>query len=267
VKREKGHLTRWQNYGLTLFLTGSPEQFDISADLCVNAPNDQSKSGLNAKRNPLFSEIQRQRCGSELETGYRRQDHTTMSTQDAENNVVEKSNDELLAMLAHPDDWQPDMLGAARAQLQRRGVAFSTAVTHREGTPAAFEKPISLTELKAALELKLGSGYRYTVKKYSLVIVQDGVRGCIVTLKPKNGKTVISGPCAFMPSGGLRAVVIVGTLVLLFLVGLSMGVLIVGVGLVQFLILLAIFKLPSRNLVKQVGQLLEEISKDLMPEA
>ena len=65
-----------------------------------------------------------------------------MNTQDAEKLVMEKNNDELLAILAHPTDWQSDILDAARAQLQRRGVEFSTAIpkVHQEVSPE-FGKP------------------------------------------------------------------------------------------------------------------------------
>jgi hypothetical protein len=48
-----------------------------------------------------------------------------MSAHDAEGIVIEKSNDELLAMLAHPEACQPDILDAARAQLRKRGVELS----------------------------------------------------------------------------------------------------------------------------------------------
>ena len=39
---------------------------------------------------------------------------------------MEKSNDELLAILAHPEDWQPQVLEAAKAQLQKQGVQSGT---------------------------------------------------------------------------------------------------------------------------------------------
>src|SRR5438874_12371470 len=48
-----------------------------------------------------------------------------MDNQDAEKTVAGKSNDELLAMLAQPAVWQPDILEAARAQLRKRGVELS----------------------------------------------------------------------------------------------------------------------------------------------
>ena len=65
-----------------------------------------------------------------------------MNTQDTEKLVMEKNNDELLAMLAHPTNWQPDILDAARAELQRRGVEFTTAMLqgHQE-LASAVVKP------------------------------------------------------------------------------------------------------------------------------
>jgi hypothetical protein len=37
----------------------------------------------------------------------------TLSTQQIDQILAEKSNDELLAMLAQPDDWQSDLLGVS----------------------------------------------------------------------------------------------------------------------------------------------------------
>jgi hypothetical protein len=36
--------------------------------------------------------------------------------------MADKSNEELSAMFGRPDDWQPEALEAARAELQRRGI-------------------------------------------------------------------------------------------------------------------------------------------------
>ena len=40
--------------------------------------------------------------------------------------MADKTNDELLAMFKRPEDWLPEALDAARAELQRRGVDTST---------------------------------------------------------------------------------------------------------------------------------------------
>jgi hypothetical protein len=62
----------------------------------------------------------------------------TISAQDAEKLVSEKSNDELLAMLARPDDWQTSMLDAVKAQLQRRNVEFNAAIPQAQQGAEAF---------------------------------------------------------------------------------------------------------------------------------
>src|SRR6185369_4979284 len=60
-----------------------------------------------------------------------------MNAHDAERIVIEKSNDELLSMLAHPEACQPDILDAARAQLRKRGVELSVVnqQTDQEAVP------------------------------------------------------------------------------------------------------------------------------------
>lgn len=58
-----------------------------------------------------------------------------MKVQDAEKIVAEKSNDELLTILAHRDEWQLMILDAAASQLQKRGVQCSaTVATHTSGS-------------------------------------------------------------------------------------------------------------------------------------
>jgi hypothetical protein len=65
-----------------------------------------------------------------------------MNTQEAAALVKEKTNDELLAILADSTNWQPDILDAARAELQRRGVEYNGDILkHRQETPAADDKP------------------------------------------------------------------------------------------------------------------------------
>ena len=54
--------------------------------------------------------------------------------------MAEKTNDQLVAMLQRPDDWLPDALDAARAELQRRGVDASTIRVGPPPIPA--EQPI-----------------------------------------------------------------------------------------------------------------------------
>lgn len=44
------------------------------------------------------------------------------TTPEIEARISQKTNDELLEILRKPDDWQPDMVDAARAELQNRNV-------------------------------------------------------------------------------------------------------------------------------------------------
>jgi hypothetical protein len=46
--------------------------------------------------------------------------------------TAEKTNDQLLEMLKQPDDWLPEALDVARAELQRRGIDSNTISV---GTP------------------------------------------------------------------------------------------------------------------------------------
>lgn len=56
-----------------------------------------------------------------------------MNSQEAEKFASEKSNDELLAILAHPSEWPPTVIDAAKTQLQQRGVPYGDAV------PASYQ--------------------------------------------------------------------------------------------------------------------------------
>ena len=59
-----------------------------------------------------------------------------MNPQEAEKTVSEKSNDELLAMLAHPENWQPDC--SMRRELNSEREGSGLAPIHRliDGTAA-----------------------------------------------------------------------------------------------------------------------------------
>jgi hypothetical protein len=63
--------------------------------------------------------------------------------------TAEKTNDQLLEMFSRPDDWLPEALEAARAELQQRGVDASTIITGPpplpEGQPVFF--PVSPLKL------------------------------------------------------------------------------------------------------------------------
>lgn len=103
-----------------------------------------------------------------------------MSTQEAEKIVAEKGSDELLAMLARPRQWESHMLAAARAQLQKRGVEFSTAISrvHQEANPQPPSiRPTAVIQSQhehdvlLSLELKLRQELRDTVPKLPAVSI------------------------------------------------------------------------------------------------
>ncbi len=52
----------------------------------------------------------------------------TVTAEDAEKIVAEKTSEELLAILAHPGEWAVETLAAAQAEVQKRGVKFSPAI-------------------------------------------------------------------------------------------------------------------------------------------
>lgn len=77
-----------------------------------------------------------------------------MNALDAQKVVGQKSDEDLLAMVARPNDWVPEVLEAARAQLQARGVEFT------ETAPLPQQPPKSggsgLTNLSLILAVILG---------------------------------------------------------------------------------------------------------------
>jgi hypothetical protein len=50
--------------------------------------------------------------------------------------MAEKTNDQLLAMFKHPDDWLPEALDLAKVELQRRGVDTSAIIIGPPPMPA-----------------------------------------------------------------------------------------------------------------------------------
>ena len=120
-----------------------------------------------------------------------------------------------------------------------------------------FDRLVTAEEVKGDLEGALGAGYRYNVKRNRIEIVQDAAVGCIVVVREKHGRTVCIGPVGYMPSSGLRAAIIFGALVLLFLAGLAMGYLVIGIGAIPLILVTLIMKIPSRELVERVKKILE----------
>ncbi len=62
------------------------------------------------------------------------------SVQEVEQGLIEKSDDELLAMLAQADDWQRNMVSGAKTQLERRGFEFVAAVPPTAGSDSEFDE-------------------------------------------------------------------------------------------------------------------------------
>ena len=90
-------------------------------------------------------------------------------------------------------------------------------------------------------------------------IVQNAAKGCFITTKEKDGKTICSGPHGFMPSGGLRVAIVLGFFALLFVIGLSMGYLVIGIGFIPAIIVMLLMKAPSRELVSKVSRIMARL--------
>jgi len=126
-----------------------------------------------------------------------------------------------------------------------------------------FDRIVTGEEIKVMIEKDLGSGFRVEVKKNRIEIAQDGLRGCFIQWREKEGRTICVGPSAYQPSVGLRNAVMIGPMVLTEIIALSMGYLVVGIlpaiviSMVAFLIALSL----SRELVKRVAGILERIAR------
>lgn len=121
-----------------------------------------------------------------------------ISTQDAEKIVTEKSSDELLAMLARPDRWQPPMLDAAKAGLQRRGVDFNAALPQARPEAASAACVISVT-------LPDGSARQYVDQDIKGSLRRDIISG-LLPMSCAAKKQVVSKGKAATTSGTLRDV-------------------------------------------------------------
>ncbi|MDR3674011.1 MAG: hypothetical protein P4N24_00880, partial [Acidobacteriota bacterium] len=69
----------------------------------------------------------------------------TVAAQDAERIVAEKTTEELLAIIAHPDEWADEMFAASQVQLQKRSVPYSAPIPSvppaKASVPAPGNKP------------------------------------------------------------------------------------------------------------------------------
>ena len=122
-----------------------------------------------------------------------------------------------------------------------------------------FQRVVNAETVKGLLEKELGTTCRLEVKKNRIEIVQDAVKGCALLVKEKDGKTICTGPYGYMPSGGLRAAIVIGALAPLFVIGLSVGYLVVGIGAIPAVILVLLMKVPSRDLVRRVAGIMERL--------
>jgi hypothetical protein len=124
-----------------------------------------------------------------------------------------------------------------------------------------FDRIVTIEEIKSMVEKALGSGFQIALKKNRIEIVENATKGCVIQVGEKQGRTFCKGPFGYMPSGGLRAALIFGALVILFLIGLAVGYLVVGIGAIPMIILILIMKAPSQELVRRVTGVLETLTK------
>jgi hypothetical protein len=121
-----------------------------------------------------------------------------------------------------------------------------------------FDKIVTREEIKDLIQKELGPDFRMTVKPKRIEIVQSATKGCAVQVREKGGKTICRGPYGYMPSAGLRAAILIGAFAVMFLIGLSLGYFVVGIGFLPMAILFLLMNAPSRPLVKRVAGILEK---------
>ncbi|MBL9113738.1 MAG: hypothetical protein JNJ83_01940 [Verrucomicrobiaceae bacterium] len=81
-----------------------------------------------------------------------------MNAEEAEKIVCQKNNGELFAMLAHPEEWVPEVLGAAKDQLRTRGIEFTQAIPQsqpppRRGNPGNTHRGFMLLAVMVAMAI------------------------------------------------------------------------------------------------------------------
>jgi hypothetical protein len=189
----------------------------------------------------------------------------TRIVEDIRHSLNDKNSDELLQIWKenNREVWSDSAFEAVGQILTERGIKLPSQnivkEIEKEKGRFVFDKIVTPEKLREMLENEMGSDYRITVKKGRIEIVQDASSGCVIQTKDKNGKTVCSGPYGFMPSGGLRAALIIGVFALFFIIGLRMGYLVIGIGLIPLIILMLLMKAPSRELVSNVSDVMKRI--------
>ena len=121
-----------------------------------------------------------------------------------------------------------------------------------------FKRIISLEEIKNILQKNLGSAFQVEVKNNHINVVQDASKGCLVLRREKEGSTTVE-LSGYMPSGGLRAAIILGIIVLLFIFGWQLGYLVIGIGAIPLILALLLMKIPSRSLVGRIEEIFKEL--------
>jgi len=100
------------------------------------------------------------------------------ASEDLAAQMVDKTNDQLVEMLKQPDDWLPEALDVARAELQRRGIDTSTINVGPPPMPAV-QPPIPAWQPSARLvfRLRMVSALLLTVSVFIFVFVLRGTNG------------------------------------------------------------------------------------------
>ncbi|MCX6559475.1 MAG: hypothetical protein NTZ26_03070 [Candidatus Aminicenantes bacterium] len=124
----------------------------------------------------------------------------------------------------------------------------------------AFDKIMTGEEIKDIIQKELGPAFRMKVKPKRIEIIQDATKGCAVQVRERDGRTICRGPYGYMPSDGLRAAIIIGGFAAMFILGLSLGYFVVGIGVLPMAVLLLLMNAPSRPLVKRVAGILGKVA-------
>lgn len=121
-----------------------------------------------------------------------------------------------------------------------------------------FNRIVSREEIKNILQKHLDSVFQVELKNNNINVVQDASKGRLVLSREKDGVTTIE-LSGYMPSGGLRAAIILGVMALLFIIGLQIGYIVIGIGVIPVLLALFLMKAPSRFLVRRIEEIFTEI--------
>ena len=124
-------------------------------------------------------------------------------------------------------------------------------------------KELTIDKLDELVRSKLSDTFKVTTKNNRLSIKKNTWSGCKVTLKQRKGQNrcYLFG---FMPSILAR----LGLLVVIFGVFSVIATVLIGEfslvagGIIPFFIFFMVISLPSRNLVKQVTQIIEDHNAD-----